>query len=251
MGASAHSGRCLHRSITPFLPLCNSHALDSYLPPPPPWLHRVEYSLCPEKNFRPTQVLEFMGIRLYSVKCRLGSLSISLWEPVLSFPDGLQKGPVFCTTSSPSSGPYRSLAWLPHLDASFMQCITNLTHIVSKPGQVIFLNIEFGKILSCGNFFSTGGVGSVCSPPPPPFLPNTPFLPAHESTLMPFVTHLSNTVSYGTIKFIWQNSTTFTLSLAVPWTFLQCQSFTKLWGGSSSPMGLQEGSLSDHLIGSP
>ena len=30
--------------------------------------------------------------------------------------------------------------------------------------------------------------------------PQHPFLPAHESTLIHFVTHLSNTVSYGTIK---------------------------------------------------
>ena len=127
----------------------------------------------------------------------------------------------------------------------FTQRITNLTHNVSKPEQVIFLiKQRVPADVECG-------MGSVCSPPPPSFLPNTPFLPAHKSTLIPFVTHLSNTVSYDTIKSIWQHSTTFMLSLAVPWTFQQCQSFTKLWAGSSSHIGLQEGSLPDHLIGSP
>ena len=61
-------------------------------------------------------------------------------------------------------------------------------------------------------------------PPPPPI----PVRPAHKFTLIPFVTHLCNTGSYGTIMFIWQHLTTFTLSLAVSWTFWLCQSFTKV-----------------------
>ena len=60
--------------------------------------------------------------------------------------------------------------------------------------------------------------------PPPPL----PVRPAHKFTLIPFVTHLCNTGSYGTIMFIWQHLTTFTLSLAVSWTFWLCKSFTKL-----------------------
>ena len=78
--------------------------------------------------------------------------------------------------------------------------------------------------------------------PPPPL----PVRPAHKFTLIPFVTHLCNTGSYGTIMFIWQHLTTFTLSLAVSWTFWLCQSFTKVWGVSSSPMGMEEGLPPDH-----
>ena len=62
------------------------------------------------------------------------------------------------------------------------------------------------------------------SPPPPPL----PVRPAHKFTLIPFVTHLCNTGSYGSIMLIWQHLTTFTLSLAVSWTFWLCQSFTKV-----------------------
>ena len=71
------------------------------------------------------------------------------------------------------------------------------------------------------------------------FPPNTLFyLPTSPpwSILLPICPTQSLTAQ---LKFIWQQSTTFTLSLAVPWTFRQCQSFTKLWGGSNFPMAPQ------------
>ena len=59
--------------------------------------------------------------------------------------------------------------------------------------------------------------------------PHTPLLPSSEATLIHFVTHLSNTVSYATIKVYLAAVKNLHLSLVVNWTLPPCPSFIKLY----------------------
>ena len=74
--------------------------------------------------------------------------------------------------------------------------------------------------------------------------PQHPFLPAHESTLIHFVTHLSNTVSYGTIKVYLAAIN----NLHIEFNASPSQNFE---GDQTFPWHCKEGSLPDHLFGSP
>lgn len=135
------------------------HILDDFfIVQPPPSSHcatalcriltlftELNIPLAPNKTFRPTQVLEFMGITLDSVQ-----MQARLPEDKL-----IRTRTLLYTWSSKRACVLRDLQYLIGSlqfackvispGRPFMQCIINLTHNVSKPGQLIYLNREFRK----------------------------------------------------------------------------------------------------------
>ena len=69
--------------------------------------------------------------------------------------------------------------------------------------------------------------------------PKHPFLPAHESTLIHFVTHLSNTVCYGTIKVYLAAINNLHIEFGCPLDLSAMPVLHKTLRGSNFPMALQ------------
>ena len=70
--------------------------------------------------------------------------------------------------------------------------------------------------------------------------PQNPFLPAHESTLIHFVTHLSNTVSYGTIKVYLAAVRNLHLEFGCPLDFASMPFLYKTLRGIKSSLGISK-----------
>ncbi|CAH3161837.1 unnamed protein product, partial [Porites lobata] len=81
--------------------------------------------------------------------------------------------------------------------------------------------------------------------------PQTPFLPTSESTLIHFVTHLSNTVSYGTIKVYLAAVKNLHVEFGCPWTSPPCPSYTRPFEDQILPRYCQTGPVPYYYFDPP
>ena len=133
--------------------------------------------LAPNKTFCPTQVLEFMGITLDCVQMQAWlpedklirtRTRLSTWSS--------KRACVLCDLQS-LIGSLQFACKVISPGRPFMQHIINLTHNVSEPGQLIYLNSEFRKdvVMWQLRLDHWNGVSLLFLPPPPhPPSPNNP-----------------------------------------------------------------------------